>query len=61
MKLFRRALARSGHTTGQGANAGGGASFRRSDAAQVCNYAGGTGTFECSSTVAARQIMSERW
>ena len=40
-------------------NAGG--RFRRSDAAQVCNHVVSIGPSECSSTLAARQIVSERW
>ena len=40
------------------------ASFRRADAAQVCNHVGFVevdGAFECSVAIAARQIVSERW
>jgi hypothetical protein len=43
---------------------GGGASFRSADAAQVCNNVGfvlNDGRCECSPTIAARQIVSERW
>jgi hypothetical protein len=46
------------------AAARGGASFRRADAAQVCNNVGFVvvdGAFECSVAKAARQIVSERW
>ena len=42
----------------------GSASFRRVDAAQVCNHVGFIvvdGHFECSVATAARQIVSERW
>ena len=43
----------------------GGASFRRADAAQICNNGGfvleGDGPTECSVATAARQIVSERW
>ncbi len=44
--------------------AGGGASLRRADAAQVCNNVGfgaDDGKFECSFAIAAREIVSERW
>ena len=46
------------------AAARGGASFRRADAAQVCNHVVFSvldGPFECSFAIAARQIVSERW
>ena len=42
----------------------GGASLRRADAAQVCSNLGLVvvdGQVECSSAIAARQIVSERW
>ena len=43
----------------------GGASFRRADAAQICNNGSfileGDGPTECSVATAARQIVSERW
>ncbi len=49
----------------EGGGAGrGGASFRRADAAQVCNNVGFVfldGVFECSFATTARQIVSERW
>jgi hypothetical protein len=38
--------------------------LRRADAAQVCSNVGFVevdGAFECSPTIAARQIVSERW
>ena len=48
-----------------GGQRGGGASFGRADAAQVCNHVGfaaaDDGPFECSGTKAARRIVSERW
>ena len=43
---------------------GGSASFRRADAAQVCNHVGFVavdGEFECSSAKSVMQIVSERW
>ena len=43
---------------------GGDASFRSTDAAQVCSNVGFVavdGQFECSEAKAARQIVSERW
>ena len=42
----------------------GAASFRRADAAQVCNnvvLGEADGACECCPTVAARHIVSERW
>jgi hypothetical protein len=47
----------------QGGSAGG-ASFRRANAAQVCNNVGllvVDSDFECSFSTAARQIVSEKW
>ena len=44
----------------EGRSRRGGASFRRADAAQVCNHAGFVavdGAFECSVATAARQIV----
>jgi hypothetical protein len=46
------------------AAARGGALFRSTDAAQVCNHVGLVeldGEFECSFATAARRIVSERW
>jgi hypothetical protein len=46
------------------AAARGGASFTRADAAQVCSNVGfvlDDGKVKCSPTIAARQIVSERW
>jgi hypothetical protein len=50
--------------TGKGRGRRGSASFRRADAAQVCNDVGFVvvdGAFECSVAIAARQIVSKRW